>query len=51
METLERRGNRAEALLVYERLRTVLRDELGSAPGPQSQALHARLLGPPRGPA
>lgn len=51
MEVLERRGNRAEALLVYEGLRTVLRDELGSAPSPQSQALHQRLLGPPDQPA
>ena len=45
MRALERKGNDAEALLVYEQLRTVLRDELGATPSPLSQALHRRLLG------
>ena len=34
MEALAARGNTAEALLVYESLRTQLRDELGTAPSP-----------------
>ncbi len=45
METLEARGNTAEALLVYEALRRRLRDELGAAPSSSTQALHRRLLG------
>jgi SARP family transcriptional regulator, regulator of embCAB operon len=45
MEALERRGNAAEALLVYDRLRILLRDELGIAPGPAVQSIHRRLLG------
>lgn len=45
MEALARRGNSAEALLVYEQLRIVLRDAVGAAPSPASQALHRRLLG------
>jgi SARP family transcriptional regulator, regulator of embCAB operon len=45
MRALERKGEDAEALLVYEQLRTVLRDELGTTPSPLSQALHRRLLG------
>jgi SARP family transcriptional regulator, regulator of embCAB operon len=45
MEALERRGNSAEALLVYDRLRTVLRDELGVAPSPDVQSVYERLLG------
>ncbi len=45
MRALDSKGERAEALLVYERLRTLLRDELGSAPSPLSQALHRHLLG------
>jgi SARP family transcriptional regulator, regulator of embCAB operon len=45
MRALERRGDGAEALLVYEQLRTVLRDGLGATPSPLSQALHRRLLG------
>jgi DNA-binding SARP family transcriptional activator len=44
MEALERRGNVAEALLAYERLRSLLRDELGVAPSPTVQAAHRRLL-------
>jgi SARP family transcriptional regulator, regulator of embCAB operon len=45
MEALERRGNNAEALLVYDRLRVVLRDELGVAPSPAVQTVYRRLLG------
>ena len=50
MEALEQRGNIAEALLVYERLRVLLRDELGIAPGPAVQRVYRRLLdtGAPR---
>jgi DNA-binding SARP family transcriptional activator len=44
MEALERRGNPAEALRAYERLRALLRDELGVAPSPDLQAVHWRLL-------
>ncbi|HEX6711923.1 MAG TPA: BTAD domain-containing putative transcriptional regulator [Thermoleophilaceae bacterium] len=45
MEALEQRGNVAEALLVYERLRVLLRDELGATPAPAVQQIHQRLLG------
>lgn len=45
MEALERQGNAAEALLVYESLRTRLRDDLGAAPSPETQELYRRLLG------
>jgi DNA-binding SARP family transcriptional activator len=44
MEILEARGDVAEALGVYERLRCLLRDELGAAPAPELQAVHERLL-------
>ena len=44
IEALERRGNAAEALLAYERLRVLLRDELGTAPSPAVQRIHRRLL-------
>jgi len=45
MEALERRGNNAEALLVYDRLRVLLHDELGIAPSPAVQSVYRRLLG------
>jgi DNA-binding SARP family transcriptional activator len=45
MQALAARGNVAEALRVYERARTVLRDELGIPPGPAVQEVHATLLG------
>jgi DNA-binding SARP family transcriptional activator len=45
MEALAAQGNRAEALVVFERLRVRLREDLGAVPGPEIQALHARLLG------
>jgi DNA-binding SARP family transcriptional activator/tetratricopeptide (TPR) repeat protein len=44
MRVREAQGNLVEALRVYERLRTLLRDELGVAPGPQVQAEFERLL-------
>jgi SARP family transcriptional regulator, regulator of embCAB operon len=44
MEALERRGNLAEALRAYERLRVLLREELGIAPSPAIQVVHRRLL-------
>jgi DNA-binding SARP family transcriptional activator len=40
----ERRGNRAEALRVYDDLRQLLRQELGTSPAPVTQALHRSLL-------
>jgi len=48
MQALAARGNVAEALRVYERARTVLRDELGVPPGSALHALHATLLGHPQ---
>jgi DNA-binding SARP family transcriptional activator len=45
MEALEAQGNIAEALVVYETLRTRLRDELGVPPAEVVQSLHRRLLG------
>jgi SARP family transcriptional regulator, regulator of embCAB operon len=45
MEALERSGNVAEALRVYDRLRIMLRDELGIAPSPVVQDVYRRLLG------
>jgi DNA-binding SARP family transcriptional activator len=45
MRALAARGNVAEALHVYERARTVLRDELGIPPGPAIHETHATLLG------
>jgi len=44
LEALERRGNVAEALRAYDRLRVLLREELGIAPSPTVQAVHRRLL-------
>ncbi|HEV7657374.1 MAG TPA: bacterial transcriptional activator domain-containing protein [Mycobacteriales bacterium] len=37
-------GDVAAALCTYERLRAILRDELGVLPGPLSQDLHTHLL-------
>jgi SARP family transcriptional regulator, regulator of embCAB operon len=45
MQALAVRGNVAEALAVYERARTLLRDQLGIPPGPAIQEIHATLLG------
>jgi len=44
MEALERSGNRAEALRVFESLRRLLAEELGTEPDPQTRAMHQRLL-------
>jgi DNA-binding SARP family transcriptional activator len=44
MRALARRGDQASALLVYERLRVTLREELGVAPSPTISELHATLL-------
>ena len=45
MEIHGARGNRAAALLAYDALRVGLRDELGIAPSPETQALHRAMLG------
>jgi DNA-binding SARP family transcriptional activator len=45
MEALEQRGNVAEALRAYDRLRVLLRDELGIPPSPAVLGIHQRLLG------
>lgn len=44
MEALARRGNIAEALRAYDRLRVLLREELGITPSPTVQGVHRRLL-------
>jgi len=44
MEALAARGEAAEALVVYDRLRRLLRDELGIAPTRATQDLHRVLL-------
>ena len=44
MEALERSGNVAEALRAYDRLRVMLRNELGVAPSPGVQDVYRRLL-------
>jgi DNA-binding SARP family transcriptional activator/tetratricopeptide (TPR) repeat protein len=44
IESLAAGGNVAEALRVYEDLRLLLREELGTAPAAELQALHGRLL-------
>src|SRR3954447_11319181 len=53
MEILRARGNVAEALLAYEEVRVLLREELGTSPGSALAALHDQLLrdeGPPPAP-
>ena len=44
MEVLRARGNVNEALRVYEDIRVLLREELGSSPGAALVALHQALL-------
>jgi DNA-binding SARP family transcriptional activator len=44
MQALDARGNRAEALKVYDELRGLLREELGTTPSSATQALHGELL-------
>ena len=46
MNALAGEGNTAEALLVYDQLRTRLHDDLGVAPSAESQELHKQLLRP-----
>ena len=48
MEALAQRGNVAEALRAYERLRILLRHEMGIVPSPTVQDVHRRLLQYPR---
>lgn len=38
------RGNHAEALQCFERVRVLLREELGSTPSPELRALHEQVL-------
>jgi DNA-binding SARP family transcriptional activator len=45
MQALAAEGNPAEALQAYDRLRTLLREELGVAPSAATQELHRELLG------
>jgi AAA ATPase domain/Bacterial transcriptional activator domain len=47
MEALARGGDVAEALLTFDRVRALLRDELGVSPAPALTALRERLLGRP----
>ena len=44
MDALDREGNTAEALRVFDALRCRLRDDLGVTPSPATQDLHRRLL-------
>src|SRR4051794_12512723 len=44
MEALGAAGNVAEAMRVYDDLRTMLREELGTTPGPRVVQLYERLL-------
>jgi DNA-binding SARP family transcriptional activator len=44
MQAYAANGNRAEALKTYHRLRTLLADELGTSPGPDTEALYLALL-------
>jgi DNA-binding SARP family transcriptional activator len=45
MRCHERLGERREAVRLYERLTTVLRDELDSEPEPETQRLFERIQG------
>jgi DNA-binding SARP family transcriptional activator/tetratricopeptide (TPR) repeat protein len=40
----QRSGEGAQALAVYERLRSLLADQLGTDPGPETKALHTSIL-------
>lgn len=44
MDALDARGNVAEALILYEQLRCLLRDELGISPSAPMQRRHSELL-------
>jgi len=45
MEALAAEGNAAEALRVYDDLRRLLHEDLGTSPSAPTQVLHKRLLG------
>jgi len=45
MDAVAAQGNVGEAMRVYDRAPTTLREEFGLAPGPAIQEAHARLLG------
>jgi DNA-binding SARP family transcriptional activator len=45
MDTLAAHGNLGEAMRVYDRAGTTLREELGLAPDPAIRKAHARPLG------
>ncbi len=49
MQALDAQGNVAEGLRVFDQLRTLLRDELGTIPSPETMAVHERLLRAPAG--
>jgi DNA-binding SARP family transcriptional activator/DNA-binding CsgD family transcriptional regulator len=51
MEILRARGNVAEALRTYEKLRALLMEELGAVPSSRVATLHADLLRADAGPA
>ncbi len=51
MDALAARGNVAEGMRVFERLRTLLRDELGTAPSRDAISAYERLLRPGSTPA
>src|SRR5262249_44602895 len=44
MQALAAQGNLAEAVLAYDRLRVLLREELGMDPAPELRALHTELI-------
>ena len=48
IEALARRGNVAEALLAYERLRALLQEDLGVLPSDEVQRVYERLTGDAR---
>jgi DNA-binding SARP family transcriptional activator len=46
IQALEAQGNLAQAMQVFDRLRTLLRNEMGTAPSPEAIAAYQRLLSP-----
>jgi DNA-binding SARP family transcriptional activator len=47
MQALEAEGNPAEGLIVFDELRTALRDAVGTTPTAAAREIHRRLLGEP----